>query len=63
MADFPRYDGHLYIDAYQADIVKKITAGDDVTVTSGDLSLQDGKAQITFSATASTGLNINTAKN
>jgi hypothetical protein len=61
MADFPRYDGHLYIDAYQADIVKKITAGDDVTVTSGDLSLQDGKAQITFSATASTGLNINTS--
>lgn len=60
MADFPRYDGHLYVDAYQADIVKKITAGDDVTVTSGDLALQDGKASITFSQTGSTGLSITT---
>ena len=27
MANFPRYDGHLYIDAYNADIVNDVTIG------------------------------------
>lgn len=31
MANFPRYDGHLYIDAYNADIVNDVTIGARLT--------------------------------
>lgn len=61
MADFPRYDGHLYIDAYEGNVIRDWTVGRNITSTSGDLSLQDGKASIAFSDTASTGLSISTA--
>ena len=32
MANFPRYDGHLYIDAYNADIVNDVAIGARLTV-------------------------------
>ena len=33
MANFPRYDGHLYIDAYEADLVRNLSVGGTFTLT------------------------------
>lgn len=56
MANFPRYDGHLYIDAYSGNIVRDFTIG--TTLSIGSSATVGGTLGVTGATTLSSTLGV-----